>query len=122
MISSVNDPVAFDELLARCLGDAEFAQQMLEGFIASCPDHLNAFERDIDSGANAELAKKLHRMKGTAATLGARPMLRLLENLERMVGGETCDKSKMREQQADVVSEFNRLVCFVERMPAGGGD
>jgi HPt (histidine-containing phosphotransfer) domain-containing protein len=63
-----------DELLARCMGNASFAERVLGKFLHRCALDLEELARAADSlDANA-IAATAHRIKGGAANVAARQL------------------------------------------------
>ncbi len=77
-----NTPLVFDELLARCMGEIDFAHSLLENFLNSCDDQINEISNSVESGSQDDLARQAHRFKGTAATLAAGPLRDVLAEIE----------------------------------------
>ncbi|MGI9518005.1 MAG: Hpt domain-containing protein [Pirellulaceae bacterium] len=88
----LDPPITFDELLARCMGDLEFSHNILHGFVVSSREQLDEITNDIAAGVDRlSTAKKVHRLKGTAATVAARPLRATLEELETLLREAQCD-------------------------------
>jgi HPt (histidine-containing phosphotransfer) domain-containing protein len=116
-------PVSLDELLNRCLGELEFAAEILRSFLDSCPPQLEQIRHDIEGNATESLAKRVHRLKGTAATVAAGPLRRSLEKLESLARDEVPDQSaRLHAQLDDAEQQFRRVSAWVQhRMSAPPG-
>ena len=55
-------PVTLDELLHRCMGELQFAQNILQSFVDSCPGQLEDIRSDIDAGNLESLPQKSFAM------------------------------------------------------------
>ena len=107
-------PVTFDELVERCMGELTFAQKVLENFLETCEPQLDAIRQDIGSEAWDECAKKVHRLRGTAATIAARPLHRCLEELETVIHDVTRDRCRCGSELLETAgSECRRIASFV---------
>jgi HPt (histidine-containing phosphotransfer) domain-containing protein len=118
LFPAIDHPVVVDELLGRCLGDPEFAREMLDGFVKSCPGSIEEFGESIDAGASQDLARQIHRMKGTAATLAARPLHKLLEDMESLVLAGNPSES-LRNRLDDIAADVDRLTLYVANLEFG---
>lgn len=86
MKEPLDQPITVEELLARCMGDRDFSRSILDGFVSSSQPQLDEIALDIAEGADPLLtAKKVHRLKGTAATVGAGRLRTTLEELEAIL-------------------------------------
>ena len=108
-------PITVDELMSRCMGELDFARNILQSFVESCPEQLEQIRLGIENGDAASLARMVHRLKGTAATVAARPLRQSLEELESLIRNESGSDAKALQQQLDVaVSEFEKVGVFVQ--------
>lgn len=107
-------PVSLDELVDRCMGEIEFAQKVLENFIDSCDAQLDAIYEDLKADDRTGCAKKIHRLRGTAATIAAKPLKAYLEELESCVEhADTSLESRGGPVLESVRSECQRIATFV---------
>ncbi len=82
------EPLKFDELLTRCMGEVEFAQKILREFLDSSEPLLDQIGSSIEQDSVQEAARTVHRLKGTAATVAAKPFLHALVELEQLLRSE----------------------------------
>ena len=109
------EPVTLDELMGRCMGELEFARNILESFVESCPEQLEQIRVEIENGDTDSLARQVHRLKGTAATVAARPLRESLETLELLIKDDPENGSDALQKQLEVaVTEFERVGEFVQ--------
>jgi HPt (histidine-containing phosphotransfer) domain-containing protein len=112
-----------EDLLARCLGNLEFAQRILGKFQERCDEDLEALEkavfaRDIDS-----VARLAHRMKGASANASALGLQKHASEIERAARHQALEEvpasleSLKREwvRFSEVVSEFGSSAETPER-------
>ena len=113
--SAHEQPITMDELLGRCMGELQFAHNILESFLESCPDQLEQIRSEIRTGDTEMLAQKVHRLKGTAATVAARPLRQSLEALELLVRNEAeCSADALQQQLEVAVTEFEKVGVYVQ--------
>lgn len=100
-----NAPLNYEQLLARCLGNIEFADRILNKFQQRFGDDLDLLQQACDS-ANAEhVALVAHRLKGTTATVaadGLREIIAEIEDLgraQRLTDVPPCLEELRREWQ-----------------------
>jgi HPt (histidine-containing phosphotransfer) domain-containing protein len=77
-------PVELEELLARCVGNIEFAQRVLARFVASFGDDIDRLERCFQLHQPEELARIAHAMKGAAANVAAHGLEEQIGRIEEM--------------------------------------
>jgi HPt (histidine-containing phosphotransfer) domain-containing protein len=82
--STIAAPLELEELLARCVGKIEFAQRVLDRFVASFGDDIDRLERCFHSHELEELARIAHAMKGAAANVAARGLVEQVTRIEDM--------------------------------------
>jgi len=68
-------PLNPDELLARCMGNIEFAERVLTKFQQCFGEDLAQLEQELFSENVEEIARVAHRLKGASANAAA-PALR----------------------------------------------
>jgi len=78
-------PLKFDELLTRCMGEVEFAQKIIRDFLDSSGPLLDEIGDSIAESSVQKAARTVHRLKGTAATVAAKPFLNSLVELETLL-------------------------------------
>lgn len=105
------------------MGEDQFARTVLRGFVESSPPQFQSIREDIERLDWDNLVRKIHRFKGTAATVAANPLRRTLENLEHTVREKAAgwNEESVRNLE-DAEKEFHRLLEFVERELAGEGN
>lgn len=107
-------PITLEELLSRCMGELEFAQKVLENFVSTCEPQLEGLRKDLETSDWEALSRKIHRLKGTAATIAARPLRESLEQLEDLVKSDESTRSEKARQGIDFAAmECERINQFV---------
>ena len=111
----IDRPITFEELLARCMGELEFAQKVLENFVSTCEPQLEGLRKDLESNNWEALSQKVHRLKGTAATIAARPLRESLEQLEDLVKSDDSTRTdKAREGIDFAAMECERINQYAQ--------
>ena len=64
-------PLKHEELLARCLGNLEFAERVLSTLQQGFADDLSVLEQHCGLGDPDNMARLAHRMKGASANAAA---------------------------------------------------
>ncbi len=112
-----NQPITLDELLERCMGELQFAQNILKSFLDCCHIQLDEIRAEIESGCPDALFRKIHRLKGTAATVAAQPLHASLERLEALVhsgSGKPEATRQLLDQFDQAVAEYDKVSRYVE--------
>lgn len=120
----IADVLDVDDLLARCLGNVEFAERILGKFQERCDEDVAALERavfDCDSEAVARLA---HRLKGASANASALGLRRHASEIERAARHDAFDdvpasmESLKQEwtRFSEVVSQLGSLMDTSEQL------
>lgn len=113
--NGIDRPITFEELLSRCMGELQFAQKVLENFMSTCEPQLDELRFDLKNRDWDGLSRKVHRLKGTAATIAARPLCASLERLEVLVRSD--DSNRIEETRLGIevaASECERISQFVQ--------
>ena len=71
-------------LLARCMGDAQFAKKVLQKFAERALDDVNGIAKCVEDGNAEQTARRAHALKGAAANLCAEHVRVLAARLEAM--------------------------------------
>jgi CheY-like chemotaxis protein len=79
-------PAQVAQLAQLAGGDAAGFRRLLQGFVAEVTDLPQQVQADLAAGAPAAAASRLHRLRGTAANLGALDLARTARQLEEAIG------------------------------------
>lgn len=82
MIASTDIVVDFEAVRANTLGDDEFERRLLCAFLDDNEQRLEQARVALAAGAQEELHREAHSLKGAASTLGARPLASAARELE----------------------------------------
>lgn len=111
------EPLLFDELLSRCMGETDFAKHILKDFLTSCSPLLDEIMSEPAEVDRTQMAKKIHRLKGTAATVGAKPFKESLLELEAILKECEEDAARLPELSGALVKcsgAFETVQIYIE--------
>jgi HPt (histidine-containing phosphotransfer) domain-containing protein len=78
-----DDPVFSPELLVeRCLGKIDFAKRVLDVFLNNVQHDMDELLDAVRAKDHMQLVQTAHRMKGSAASISAQRMQRLMAEIE----------------------------------------
>lgn len=118
--NGIDRPITFEELLSRCMGELQFAQKVLENFMSTCEPQLDELRLDLKNNDWNGLSRKVHRLKGTAATIAARPLCESLEQLEVLVRSNDSKRTERTRKGIELAaSECERINQYVQSEVAG---
>jgi len=100
-------PVDLDKALQRVEGDRAFFQEMLQHFVTSLPDQIKTFALVLEEGDAEKLAQQAHRLKGSAATLGAEGIASVALRLEHI--GRDNSLEEAGQVLCELEGELTRL-------------
>jgi len=75
-------PIDVNMLLARCMGNAAFADSLLDELEASGPGLVDNISRHASAGEVEAAADTAHALKGAAAIMAAEPVRSIAEGIE----------------------------------------
>lgn len=78
------DRTRLEELAEMGASAAPLIQRAIDNFVSSTEDHLDALETALDAGDSSSLRSAAHRLKGSAANLGALRVAELALSLEML--------------------------------------
>ncbi|HUG69934.1 MAG TPA: Hpt domain-containing protein [Pirellulaceae bacterium] len=104
---TTDSPLDCDELLARCLGNADLVERVLARFRGSIDQELDALERSLDAADAGDIARRAHRIKGTSLTVSAHRLNECAQRLETVAMSDHLDD--IHSCVEDIRQEFARL-------------
>ena len=113
---SADPPLHVESFLERCLGDAEFCEQILQQFAERAPAQRGAIDQAFAAGDAAALASAAHALKGAAANLSATGLREAAGRLERLARDNKRDA--FGDAVACVSQEFDRLLAGIPEITA----
>ncbi len=100
-------PLDVEDLLVRCLGNAEFAERILAKFQERCGQDLAELEAAMVAGDTAKVGKLAHRLKGASANVSALGMQTLAAKMEQAVHQGSMEE--LLADLEDLKDEWNRF-------------
>jgi HPt (histidine-containing phosphotransfer) domain-containing protein len=91
MSDQVSEVLDVDDLLARCLGNVEFAQRILNKFQERCDEDLDALEKAMFDGDSESVARVAHRLKGASANASAPRLQEHASEIEHAARRQSLD-------------------------------
>jgi HPt (histidine-containing phosphotransfer) domain-containing protein len=116
--SPASKVVDLDGLLARCMGNIDLAQRVLEKFQQRIPEDLAELEKALQLGDTELLARTAHRLRGCSATVSAEGLAQAAAGIEDASrSGREADMPACIERLRD---ECKKLVEMSSDLVAGG--
>ncbi len=111
-------PIDIASLQERCLGDAEFASQMLSLFLEQAPRQIADLGASVIAADPARVSRLAHGLKGSSANLSAQRMSAYAAKLEEL--GRAATLSEAQQTMELLQAEMQRCVEFVREHMEGG--
>jgi HPt (histidine-containing phosphotransfer) domain-containing protein len=105
-------PVNLDQLLARCLGNVEFAERILAKFQQRFAEEFSELEAGLAAGNEERVACIAHRLKGASANVSATGVQELLAELEELGRSRRLDEAPALVSR--LRNEWSRLCQYLE--------
>lgn len=102
------------DLFDRCLGNEAFAGKIVRKYLDRFPGDLEELKQAVDS--EEQLEKCAHRLKGAAASVGARRLEGLLTRIE------SRQASDLPTSLGELESEWRQFFEVADRFLAGTDD
>lgn len=105
--STSADGIDVNELLARCMGNLQFAQRVVAKFHARLDDDLIELDKALAESNSGSVARLAHRIKGAAANVGAHGLFRQAATLEELaLANEVADLANLLDGLRQEKSRF----------------
>ncbi len=115
-------PLDVEDLLARCLGNTEFAQRVVAKFQERCGQDLAELDQAAAAGDTAKVGNLAHRLKGASANVSATGMKMLAAKMEQAVQQDSLEE--ILADLEDLKVEWNRFTAaapaLIASSQAGG--
>jgi HPt (histidine-containing phosphotransfer) domain-containing protein len=118
--TEADQPIHFESLRARCLGDEEFCRGLVQNSLERAAQHLASIDRAMADARGREIAQQAHAISGIAANLSAHELRSWAAALERATRGGNLQS--MRPIIARVRAEFERCAAAVPQLLAQFSD
>jgi HPt (histidine-containing phosphotransfer) domain-containing protein len=112
-------PLKHEELLARCLGNLEFAERVLATFQKGFEEDLSVLEEQCLSGNADYVASLAHRMKGASANTAAPRLQAQTARIEELARANRTDEIPRRLGQ--LKQEWSLFVESVASLESHSG-
>ncbi len=99
--------VDYSDLVARCMGNLEFAEKILGKFEERLEEDLGLLENEVNQHDAAGIARVAHRLKGASANVSASRLCDVLSRLEQL--GRTEQLQQVPACMDELRSEWNRF-------------
>jgi len=100
-------------LMARCLGDASFADTLLHELESTGQQQVDAITHFVQIGDLKNAAERLHALKGAAAIIGANALSDTASDAES--AGYDGQSEKLVEMVCHLQSEMTRCLSYIRR-------
>jgi HPt (histidine-containing phosphotransfer) domain-containing protein len=120
MTDTTGGGTAFDvrEVLERCMGEVDLAQEILGIFEVEAPLHVSAIGLLIDAGKFDDASRRGHALKGMAANVACKALAAAAGRIE--LGGRAGDLNELRagfvEAQAALAASLQALPSVVAEL------
>jgi CheY-like chemotaxis protein len=115
---SASPPVdvdAFREQM-RLAGAESAVDQILDTFLESTPQRINAIAEALSAGDATGIERAAHALKSSAATIGAKSLAALLQQLE--IAGKEANVPRARSLGNDIEGVSNQVVDYLSGLRA----
>ncbi len=109
-VTAEKPPIDLDGALERAMGNKEFLDKMIDGFIKSIPEQIESLRGLIEQGDEDALTKGAHSLKGASANLGMNELSAAALRLEQM--GRDGELAKADQALDELVRQFEILGEF----------
>ena len=104
-------PIDGNALVARCMGNLEFATSLLEDFEADLPARVQQIAEQVHVSDGAAAATLAHALKGAAGTVAAEPLRAVALKIETV--GKAGDLAEMAALIDQLRDEAERCIHFI---------
>src|SRR5262249_54086286 len=113
------DPTVFDDFRAPGIaaGANEFVASLIDQFLTKATSRLRELQSAAQKTDGPDLKRTAHRLKGSAAMVGARGMASLCEQLEQIAVSKSFDRAP--ELITSLQKEYIRVQHALERERRG---
>ena len=103
------------ELQQRCMGNLPLVSRILEQVEPATEENLSEISALLAIGDLPKLASSAHRLKGTAANVGAGPLRHAAWQMESLAS-QLADGQTLKECFDQLVMERNRLIEAIDTL------
>lgn len=101
-------PIDFDELVDRCLGNLDFVDRVLTRFQTQFDGDFKRLQDACQAADSNEVARVAHLLKGSAASVSARTLQQVASRIENL--GRSAQLDDISGHLDTLESEWSRFV------------
>jgi HPt (histidine-containing phosphotransfer) domain-containing protein len=110
------------DLMARCMGNLQFAERILAKFQVQLSEDLAELERAVSAGDPQRIARVAHRIKGASANVAARGVKKWAADIqEQALQGCLAEVESLLGELRKERSRFHRNFSLTAQMPGATG-
>ncbi len=109
-------PIDFEELVERCLGNLDFVDRVLTRFQTQFDGDFKRLQDACQAADSSEVARVAHLLKGSAASVSARTLQQVAGRIERL--GRTAQLDDISGHLDTLENEWSRFVDHATLMAA----
>jgi HPt (histidine-containing phosphotransfer) domain-containing protein len=109
-------PIDFEELVERCLGNLDFVDRVLTRFQTQFDGDFRRLQDACQAADSREVARVAHLLKGSAASVSARTLQQVASRIERL--GRTAQLDDISGHLDTLENEWSRFVDHATLMAA----
>ena len=110
--SAVAAPIDHETLLGRCMGEVDFAEELLTDFKVNLPSRIDEIARFIAEEDAAGVGEAAHSLKGAAGIVAAESVRSLAAAMEQR--GKTDDLSGIAALLDELNEEVQRCIAYLD--------
>jgi PAS domain S-box-containing protein len=107
-------PIDHSALLARCMGNLEFAQSLLADFQGDLPERIDEIAERVHQGDARAMAESAHALKGAAGTITAESLRALAAAME--AAGKAGDPTPLASLADQLCAEAQRCLRYIPEL------
>jgi len=107
-------PIDREALLARCMGNLDFADSLLADFEEDLPDKVDQIAQYVEHGEIEAMTDTAHSLKGAAGIVVAESLREVVTEIE--MAGKAADLSDTESLAEQLQSEAERCLHFIPKL------
>lgn len=105
--TKTRDPLAYEQLVARCMGNIDFAQRILAKFLVKFDEDLDRLRQGVAAGDAELVALTAHRLKGSSANVAATELAKVVGDIEHLA--RACQWPLIEDRLQSLEQEWSRV-------------
>jgi len=98
----------------RAAGAEEAVDPVLDTYLQSAPERMAALTKALAAGAGPEIERAAHAFKSASATIGAKGLAKLLQQLE--TAGKAGDVTAAQQAGDGLVRESEAVIAYLRQV------